>query len=339
MFVPMLDDDARELTGPAVAHAPKGRGPAFAAVSIVAISTVAATQLTRSAQAGLHAPFFVMYVHIALATFCWPLGALVLRCTKGFDTVPCALLAVAAAPCDVALMLPLWAASNYNYVAALSFAPAGFVQTLFGTAPAIVVALSRALLSEGMTLSRVLAVIMAFSGTAAVGSRGWSGSMAGGRLLVGGALALVAVLAAAFYKVLFKFRLGEPPVSVVLGFVGTLGAAASCTGLPIALALGSSGLEDRWWSGSTDVRWGLIFASAAVDVVYNTSVACGLALGSPALIALGVILGIPANLTIDVLVNGSRVSPAEGVGAVLIIGSFAILALERSAASQSSTRR
>lgn len=299
-------------------HPYRRRGVALVVVFIVSAATVAASQLTKSAQTGLHAPFFIMYMHIAMMAICWPVAKAL---GKG--------LRVTASLGDVGFFLPIWVASNYCFVAALSRAPAGLVQTLFGTAPAIVAVMSRVVLLEPFTTLRIVAVIFAFLGTAGVGSGEWSTDPTkhSNSVLLGGAFAFAAVLAAASYKVAFKSRLGEPPISIVLGFVGTLGLVAAIFGLPIVVTLCMLGAEDCWWDGSVHINWKLVFASAAVDVIYNTSIACGLAIASPIFVALGVVAGIPANLVIDALVNDEVPGLVESVGAIFIATSFAILAL------------
>lgn len=305
---------------------------AFVAIFTVSAATVAATQVTKSAQRGLHAPFFVMYVHISMMALWLPAAKALANDTRVMASLP-----------DVLLFLPLWVASNYCFVVALAHAPPGLVQTLFGTGPAIVALLSRAFLLEAFSLLRLLAVGLAFAGTAAVavGSGGWSthsGNDGGSDLLIGGAYALIAVLTSASYKVAFKLRLGEPPISVVLGFVGTLGLAAAILGLPIAIFLAAMGIEDRWWDDNVSVNWALVLASAAVDVVYNTSMTCGLAVSSPVFIALGVILGTPANLLLDAMVRGVPLGGVEACGAALIVASFALLAVRPTLGASRSRR-
>lgn len=296
--------------------AAKGSCAGYASVFAIALSTVLSTQLTRLAQDGFHAPFFVMYVHIGLMALWLPAAHALARGERYI-----------ARARDVWVFLPLWVVSNYCLVRGLALAPAGLVQTLFGTAPAQVALLSRICLGEEFTPMRAGAVLLAAAGTASVGSGHWSNGRGGMETFIGGSYALGAVFASAAYKVLFKVRLGEPPLHAVLGFVGTLGFVASVLGLPIAWALAAGGLEDCWWDGSVPVNWIAVLGSAAIDVVYNTSMAYGLASASPVFISVGLILGTPANLTIDALASGHQVGPADIIGASLIIASFAALAV------------
>lgn len=279
-------------------------------------------QLTRIAESGLDAPFFVMYVHVALAMVCLILAKSASRGKR-----------VMASVCDVVLFLPLWIASNYCFVAALEYAPAGLVQTLFGTAPAIVAVLSRILLVERFSLHCAAAVFLAFLGTAVISSSGWRAGHVKHSLsteMLGILLALMAVLAAAVYKVMFKARFGEPSTCRVLGFLGSLGLAGGIAGLPVAYALVVVGREDCWWDGSIHVNWPFVVASAVADVAYAVSIACGLAASSPMYVALGVILATPSNLLVDAILHRIRLTVTEAAGALLIGLSFAILSVRPS---------
>eukprot|EP00931_Biecheleriopsis_adriatica_P010877 TRINITY_DN111940_c0_g1_i1.p1 TRINITY_DN111940_c0_g1~~TRINITY_DN111940_c0_g1_i1.p1 ORF type:complete len:353 (+),score=52.17 TRINITY_DN111940_c0_g1_i1:43-1101(+) len=292
--------------------------PLLLAFSITA-STVAASQLTRSAQSGLHAPFFVMYTHLAALILCWPIAGLV---SRGGGEV------LIASRCDVAVLLPLTVCSSYAYVLALSLAPASIVQILFGVAPSTVATLSSTLLKESLTTLRMCAVGLAFLGTTVIGLGAPVETSHGQvQVILGGAAALLAAAAAAGYKVLFKVRLGQASYLQVLGFLGTYGAVANVFGLPISLLLAYAGLEDHWWA-SPLVNWWLVVGSAAVDLMYSLSVAFCLAVASPVFVALGVLLGAPANMVVDLVVNGLVPSAGEIAGGSMITVSFLLLALK-----------
>ena len=47
-------------------------------------------------------------------------------------------------------------------------------------------------------------------------------------------------------------------------------------------------------AGAVKVNWSLVFGSAAFDMVYNTSLAWGLAVSSPVFVSLGANVGTPA---------------------------------------------
>ncbi|CAJ1338481.1 unnamed protein product [Effrenium voratum] len=294
---------------------PRCPGEALLAVLLTASATVLSTQLTRSAQSHLHAPCFVMYVHITMM-------ALLLPVARALKTD--AYLASAA---DVGVFLPLWVVSNYCLVQALALAPAGLIQIVFGTGPAQVAVLSRVFLAERFSLPRAVAVALAFGGVLALAAKaGFDGRTAVDTLL-GSLCAVAAVFASACYKVAFKVRLGTPPPHMILGVVGTLGAVTSIVGLPLVVLLAVLGLEDRWWSSSASVNWYLVFGSAAVDLVYNTSVAWGLAVASPIFVSVGLILGTPVNLLIDAVFNGVAPNAVQYFGAALIGVSCTMLVL------------
>ncbi|OLQ06672.1 Solute carrier family 35 member F3 [Symbiodinium microadriaticum] len=292
----------------------KSSGEAIAAVLTTSAATVTATQLTRAAQSGLHAPAFVMYIHIAMMALLLPLARSLAQGGR-----------YAASSRDVCVFLPLWVVSNYSLVQALALTPAGVVQTLFGTGPSQVALLSRIFLAERFTVARTVAVLLAFAGATVLASRSGFQRKSGMNVVLGSFFALAAVFASACYKVSFKVRLGAPPPHVVLGTVGTLGMVTAIFGLPVVLLLAELGVEDRWWSSSVAVNWPLVIGSAAVDVVYNTSIAWGLAVASPVFISVGVVLGTPVNMLIDATVHGEMPSAAQCIGTCLIAVSFTLL--------------
>lgn len=285
-------------------------------VCLISVATVCTTQLTRSAQNHLHAPGFVAYVHIAMMTLLLPLAW---ACRKD-DSSP-----FLASAKDVCVFLPLWVVSNYGLVQALALAPAGLVQCLFGIGPAQVAILSRVFLEEPLTSLRILAVLLAFAGVLALAAHAKFQGDSALNVLLGTCCALLAVVAAACYKVAFKLRLGTPPAYVVLGVVGTLGLVATVLGLPVVLLLSFLGLEDRWWSSSATVDWSLVFGSAAFDMVYNTSMAWGLAVSSPVFVSLGANVGTPVNMFVDAVLHGDWPSLPQYCGTVLIAISFIML--------------
>lgn len=309
------------------AAAPKDEAPSFvkrwlplAVVVLIAATQVSASQLTRTVQQGFSAPFFVMWVHTSLMTSCLPVARFF--APRG--------VRVTAKAVDIAFFLVLWVVANYCFTYALKCAPAGIVQTLFGTAPAAVAILSRWILSEPLTMRRIAAAVLALAGASAVGigAQKSGDASSGGRTLLGIGLALGAVAAAACYKVGFKRRFGEPPGWMVLGFSGSLGAVMGVVGTIPALILAWEGVEAKWWSSSVSVPWGLLFLAGSIQVVYNTAIAFGLSISSPIFIALGTILSIPVSLSVDVLFRGQSINLPEVLGAVTIIVSFALLLMQ-----------
>lgn len=298
---------------------PARRWLALAVVFLIAGSQTAASQMTKSAQVKLRAPFFVMYVHTGLMTLCLPCSRLLAPAGSR----------IAASAFNMLIFLSLWIIANYCYTNALRFAQPGLVQTLFGCGPAVVALLSRVVLREPVTHRRLISGLLALAGAAAVGSAA-SWDTTGHTAATGALFGFASVVAAAAYKVSFKARLGEPAGWVVLGFSGTIGIVAAILGLPVTIFLSATSREDAWWSSHTDVNWLLIFGGGLLDVVYNVSIAFGLSISSPLFVALGAILSIPMNLSIDALLRGVVPTPAEGCGALLIAASFALLVCEES---------
>mmetsp|Transcript_6787 Transcript_6787/g.21932 ORF Transcript_6787/g.21932 Transcript_6787/m.21932 type:complete len:348 (-) Transcript_6787:28-1071(-) len=302
-------------------------------VAVISTAQVAATQLTRLVQFDFRGPCHVLWAHAALQALCWPLAWPLAACLTRADAHDAGENAAPKrgtrrfSPALVCGFCALFAAANYCYIKALVLAPASVVQTVFGAAPAAVVMLSRPVLGEALTVRRAAAAAGSLAGVALTSSAAWSGR--GRRLLLGVALALVAVLCAATYKVAFRRRFGATSSAEALRFVGVVGAACALVGLPVVAVLEVLGLEDG--VGGRSFRfWLLLLGGGLVDVIYNAAIAVGLSLAPPAIIALGTMLAIPLNVVIDALLNGVRLTPPQLGGAACIVASFALLALEPS---------
>lgn len=297
----------------------------LASVFMVTASAVGVGQLTRSAQDHFTAPFFVMSLHLGMMA---PLLLLSWAIPK--KSADCDLT-----PCDVCVLLPLQVTSNYLYVHALALAPAGVVQVVFGTAPAVVAAVSRLLLREVLTPLCVFAVLLAVAGTITMGFGARAADHVGpvtdtGTEVFGTVLAFCAVLSAASYKVLFKKRLKSPGPQTVLRLLGYMGVVMSSVGFPIAALLAAAGVESQWWGAAAhDVDWALVIASAVLDVVYAVFVSSALALSSPVHVAVGILLSGLASMVVDALCHGAHQGVAKVCGAILIAFSFAIMTLQR----------
>lgn len=288
-------------------------------VLVIAAAQVTATQLTRLAQDdGFDAPFFVTWVHASqMSVLSCPTLAWCLPSKPSDDAV------VPLRPLLTCLLFFLVA--NFSFVKALTLAPASYVQTIFGTAPVAVAALSACLLREPFTLRRLFAVLCAGAGALCLS---WDGSApGGGKYAAGVALAEVAVASAAAYKVGFKLKFGSPSPRFVLRFIGKLGTYSACAGAPVALALFAFGVEER---PADARRWLLILAGGFVDLVYNFSIAFGLAVSpSPVYVSVATMLAIPASAAVDALLHHLPLSVGQLVGTAAIIVSFGALATER----------
>jgi len=295
-------------------------------VFVIAASQITAVQMLKSAQKGVNAPFFIMYIKTAMMSICLPLARMI--APTGCSVAPTFF--------QVAPFLVLWAAANYCYVCALKLASAGVVQTVFGTSPAWVSVLSRIMLKEQFTLARALAVTLAIAGSVAVSISSQQAHAGAGdkdvegvsQVLMGGAMASAAASAAALYKVGFKFILGDPGVSAVLGFVGTLGVVATFIYLPVSVALSFAGIEDHWWSDA-HMNWSALLGGGLISVIFNFSIAYGISIASPVFIALGTILSIPGAIIVDIVVHGEEFGLAKATGAALVSMAFLLLLLAK----------
>lgn len=264
----------------------------------IAASQVVATQLTRLVES--QGAFLVMWTHAAQMAVFLPWRR-----------------HIVITPRTLAFFLVLFFGANYSYVLALGYAPASYVQAIFGTAPAVVTLLARAWLGELLTARRWAAVFGSIAGVACLAGL----ERTHNSVVFGVLLAQVAVVNAAIYKVGFKLRFGDPSPRAVLGFLGCLGATAAIAGLPVVL-LGT-------FKMSLSTLF-ILLGGGFVDVLYNASIALGLALArSPLYIAVATLLAIPASAAVDATLNHLTLTWAQIVGSLFILASFAILAVEQ----------
>lgn len=295
-----------------------------AIIAVIALSQVLATELTRLVQDdGFNAPFFVMWVHAAEMSLLFPLSGVFFNPIKA-----------RARSADVVTFLIMYFGANYSYVRALQLAPASYVQAIFGTAPAAVALLSScSSLREHLSMRRLGAVVCAGAGAFCLSWRNGGSRHDSGGLALGIVLAETAVINAALYKVGFKIKFGSPSPAYVTRFVGTLGLFAACLGAPVVLGLFLSGVEDSRISMRRVV---ILLAGGIVDVVYNVSIALGLALSpSPLYVSVATMLAIPAAAAVDTILNHLQPSLGQLIGTSAIILSFALLTTEHEMTTKS----
>lgn len=262
----------------------------------------------------------------------------------------------------VLLFYPLWIAANYCYIAALRHVPASTMVSIFGSCTAFVSVEETLLLKDRpFTIFRMVAVLLTVGGVVAYGilsssshdgttnivvdvDRNEHQSIENNRetvdngnnpLLAGVILGFCSSLAAATYKVAFKKFLGSPTRIDVCLFLSVLGIVNGVIGVVPTLALAHSGAEQPFYdSDLTLSSWGIIWCGSVFILIFNASIAFGIAMTSPLFIAVGTVLTIPVTDAIDyfwILDDPTGSKPVVGIGQVAasaaIVASFVIIVI------------
>jgi len=346
----------------------------LALVAIVCTSQVLSALTSKFAVQSLAAPFFLMWIHTLIMVFLWPLCVLVeVGCKRNHDSfdrnhptdnsvdvlvqdarqkIPQMLYRI------VLLFYPLWIAANYCYVAALRHVPASTMVSIFGSCTAFVSIEEGIWLGQPCTIVRVVAVLLAFGGVVAYGILGTSNQSGfadgiGGEhhqgdsddekpmnaFFIGVLLGTLSSLAAATYKVAFKVFLGNSSRIDVCLFLSTLGVVNGVVGLFPTLALAHWGVEEPFYdSNLTAISWGIIWCGSFFILVFNASIAFGIAVTSPLFIAVGTVLTIPVTDAIDYLWNDRGEGGGQMAASAAIVASFVLIVVldQHSMAEQNS---
>lgn len=214
--------------------------------------------------------------------------------------------------------LRLWAVggifvfNSIAYFRALELIPASVTSLVLYTYPVLVALLAGAVGLERLTLRGLLAALAAFAGCALTAG----GAPAGERLSGAGiAWALVAAVIYASYIVLSsRFGAGVPARTLAAHLSQV--AAVVCTGA--ALASGGLALpaEPRAWLSVAGI-------GVVSTVVAMTTFLAGMALIGPTRASVLSSLEVIVTLVLAFVFLGERLSPAQWLGALLILGAVA----------------
>ncbi len=237
----------------------------------------------------------------------------------------------------ILLFYPLWVTANYCYVAALRHVPASTMVSIFGSCTAFVSIQEGIWLGQPCTMVRVVAVLLAFGGVVAYGVLGGSkqtpedeqnyvGDQKLSAFLMGVLLGTLSSLAASTYKVAFKRFLGNPSRIDVCLFLSILGMVNGVVGILPTLGLAHWGVEEPFWdSGLTAFSWGVIWCGSFFILVFNASIAFGIAVTSPLFIAVGTVLTIPVTDLIDYGLNDQGEEVGQIAASAAIVASFVLI--------------
>lgn len=214
-----------------------------------------------------------------------------------------------------------WLIANYSYLRALRYTPASLVSALFSTAPAFVAAGSTVLLKRRLAPLGWFAVACTILGSVLV-AEPWQHGTAHRSLATGVAFAVLAALAAASYKVVFKLVFDEPEPETVGVILAWVGVYAATVGSILLFAVLASGAESVQWGS---VPWGPLLAGNIFSLIFNFLVGWGIAVSYPLFISLGTVLNVPLNIFADFVLRGKLLNPAQSAGIACILAGFGLL--------------
>jgi solute carrier family 35 protein F3/4 len=316
-------------------------------VFIMAGAQTASSELTSLGLSHLNAPFFTMYIHTVFMVMLAPLMALFEWCcsstaSKASRDTWRSTLWLDGQPQEGVCVPPLaWLAAefylyfvpaNYAYARALVYASPGLVTATFSSCSAFVAVLSYFWLNEPMTGAKIASVGLAIAGILVPVYSFSNGGLAQGKSpSLGVAFALLSSVSAAVYKVLYKARFpGDLSVRQLSVFLTLMGGINVLLGTVPCILLGASGVEESAWSLDpplSALAWGAILGGSVLVLVFNTSIAIGIAITTPLFISIGTEITIPATMVVDGITKGVVPPWQQCLGALLLVLSFVVLVL------------
>jgi solute carrier family 35 protein F3/4 len=263
----------------------------------------------------------------------------------------------------IILFYPLWIIANYCYIAALQYVSASIMVSIFGSCTAFVSILERILLNNNKSCStiRIIAVLLAVFGVISYGfimngmSTGTTTTNNNNNSMIGVLLGTLSSISAAMYKVSFKKILGNPTSIDVCLFLSILGIVNLVIGIIPFFILSITGIEkipslfnNHDESISITYQLWIILGGSILILIFNSSIAFGIAITSPLFIAIGTALAIPVTDIIDYYFvnvntsdndndngndnNDSTVSfggPGQIIASISIIASFVLMTFDQ----------
>uniref|UniRef100_UPI00398E7FB5 solute carrier family 35 member F3-like n=1 Tax=Pristiophorus japonicus TaxID=55135 RepID=UPI00398E7FB5 len=188
----------------------------------------------------------------------------------------------------------LWTLTTYLYLMALRYISTTDASALFCCNKAFVFLLSWIVLKDRFMGVRIVAAILSITGIVMIAyADGFRRDS-----IVGVALVVGSASGSALYKVLFKHLLGSVRFGEAVLFLSALGAFNLLLLSWVSVVLYITRVEH--WPSARDVPWDQLCGLAALLLVFNVLVNCGVAVTSPTLVSLGVFLSVPVNAVTDV---------------------------------------
>ena len=122
-----------------------------------------------------------------------------------------------------------------------------------------------------------------------------------------------------------RFFPGEVSVLRLSLFLSLIGFVNCTLGSAPMVALGLIGAEQRFWASElATTSWVVILGGCGFVLVFNSSIAIGIAVTTPLFISVGTELVVPATMLVDLL-RGASPPWTQWLGSGLLIASFAVL--------------
>ncbi|OEU07599.1 hypothetical protein FRACYDRAFT_251019 [Fragilariopsis cylindrus CCMP1102] len=331
-------------------------------IVIVCTSQVGSAFTSKFAIQRLHAgPFFLMWIHTLTMILMYPLGCLLIRmststrcrwwCKHTYATTTTTtrndgdLVIVEQARQQktqrmfyriIILFYPLWIIANYCYAAALRYVSASTMVSIFGSCTAFVS------LGERQFFGVVAyGFIMQGMGGTGTGTGPTTTTTTSTNNNIGVLLGTLSSIAAATYKVAFKKYLGSPTTMDVCLFLSILGIVNLVTPYNSSIeeipSFYNNNHDDESTTTTTYQSWGIILGGSILILIFNSSIAFGIAITSPLFIAVGTALAIPVTDIIDYyFVNNTgddnnvvSFGPGQIIASISIIASFVLMTLDQ----------
>ncbi|KAA0703995.1 putative thiamine transporter SLC35F3 [Triplophysa tibetana] len=216
----------------------------------------------------------------------------------------------------------LWSLSGYLSLLALCHISKVDVSAVLCCGQAFVFLLSWIGLKDRFMGVRIVAVILSITGIVMMAYADGFNSDS----ITGVALGVGSASTSAFFKVLFRNRVGDVqpgPVSVLFSCVGLCSFVLHSW---VCVLLYLTHVE--YWPPSQHIPWDKLCVMASLLLVFNMLVNLGGIFTYPSLISLGILLTIPASAAVDTFVTSAmQISHVRVAAAVIISAGFLMLQL------------
>ncbi|KIL70719.1 hypothetical protein M378DRAFT_155657 [Amanita muscaria Koide BX008] len=230
----------------------------------------------------------------------------------------------------------LWFIANWSLNASLVYTTAASAMILSSTSGFFTLGIGRILRVEALTRTKILAVVLSFSGVVLVyisdsrQKQPTASTTANGSYhpVLGDFLGLTSALFYAFYVILLKIRIGSESRIDMRLFFGFVGLFNILFAWPVALLLHLIGIETLEWPSTRNaviallVNTGITFSSDYLYVIAMLKT-------TPLVVTVGLSLTIPFAVVGDILL-GHTIYTQVILGAMLVMFSFVAVGIDSS---------
>jgi len=220
---------------------------------------------------------------------------------------------------------------GYTYMASLQYNTIGVNTSLYNIYVVFVLVLSKLVLKEEVTPSKVAGVSLIVIGCTALGFDSSAGDM--GASVFGVFLIMLSAFLYSVYQVAYAKWIQNAVVrpDQTLGWIGMMGLSLILSS-PLALAAGlasgaiNTGSADVFMGSSSDIMLQYLLVTSGTTVAYMLFLLAALRFSDPLFVSTGCVLVIPCSYLLD-FVTGVEVSKMSAISGAIIMGGFVIYAL------------